>query len=103
MSTSTPVPGPHLSTRPAAVAHTRPLSPSAVRLAPFKVTNLPVGPARKVASSFAELAVDLDELADLGGLALGHAEQALHYLEKAREHALLALDLQPVHTMGGRL
>jgi len=91
MSTSTPVPGPHLSTRPAAVAHTRPLTPSAVRLAPFAVVDLPVGPARQLASSFAELAVDLDELADLGGLATNRAEGALRSLAKARSDALLAL------------
>jgi hypothetical protein len=65
------------------VTHTRPLSPIAVRLAPFAIVGLPVGPARQIGAKFAELAVDLDEMVDLGGLAADYAVTALEHLGRA--------------------
>lgn len=91
MSTSTPVPGPHLhpSTRPAKPAHTRPADPSFTRLQPFAIVDLPAGAARQVGAKFTELAVDLDELdpGSVGEL----TDLALSHLQTARFYALLAL------------
>jgi len=88
MSTSTPKPGPHLSTRPVAVTHTRPLSPSAARLAPFAVVDLPVGPSwPSTSTSWPTLTAS--ELYPLAALALQH-------LASARFYALLALGVEEV-------
>lgn len=100
MSTDSPKPGPHLhpSTRPATPAHTRPAAPAHTRLGNrFSITELEVGAPRQVGAKFAELAVDLDELADVRAGDVGRPALvilALNHLASARFYALLALDVE---------